>query len=139
MSGGYARYRVYLKEGDPLGSIYEPRLAMPCASGGPATNAAGKPIACYTADQLPFNYSGRGTAATKAEMLAYFASPRDIQSSAVQAVLQPLLADYDGNNILFEQRVGQNIPKWTGAWAAHTASLRIGKSSPPWSTAPATW
>ena len=115
VSGGYARLRIYLKEGNPLGSIYEPRLAQPCGAGGPATNKAGKPIACYTADQVPINLSGRGTAATQAELLAYFAQPRDIQSSAVQNVLQPLLADYDGNGNLFEQRRGSSIPKWTGA------------------------
>ncbi len=116
VSGGYARYRVYLKEGDPLGSIYEPRLASACGASGPATNKLGKPITCFTADQLPFNFLGRGTAPTKAELLAYFAQPRDIQNSAVQNALQPLLADYDGSNILFEQRVGSNIPKWTGAF-----------------------
>ncbi|WP_411280486.1 TonB-dependent receptor domain-containing protein, partial [Gemmatimonas sp.] len=116
VSGGYARYRIYLKEGDPLGSIYEPRLAQACGAGGPATNSAGKPIACYTAGQLPINYAGRGTAATQAELLAYFAQPRNIQSSAVQNVLQPLLADYDGSGILFEQRVGSSIPEWTGAF-----------------------
>ena len=123
VSGGYARYRVYLKEGDPLGSIYEPRLAVPCAASGPASNKLGKPIACYNADQLPINFSGRGTAATAAEVLAYFAQPRDIQSSAVQNVLQPLLADYDGSGILFEQNVGTNIPKWTGAFGG-TYSFR---------------
>ena len=123
VSGGYARYRVYLKEGDPLGSIYEPRLAQPCAAGGPATNKLGKPIACYGAGELPINFSGRGTAATEAELLAYFATPRDVQSSAVQNVLQPLLADYDGSGILFEQRVGSNIPKWTGAFGG-TFSFR---------------
>ena len=116
VSGGYARYRVYLKAGDPLGSIYEPRLAAQCGANGPVNNKLGKPINCYTASQLPINFNGRGSAATAAEVLAYFALPRDIQSSAVQNVLQPLLADYDGSNILFEQNVGTNIPKWTGAF-----------------------
>lgn len=115
VSGGYARYRIYLKEGDPLGSIYEPRIAPACGT-APATNAAGKPIACYTADQLPINFNGRGTPATKAELLAYFAQPRDIQQSSVQSTLQPFLADYDGSGILFEQRVGASIPVWTGAF-----------------------
>ena len=123
VSGGYARYRVYLKAGDPLGSIYEPRLAQPCGAGGPVNNKLNKPIACYTANQLPINFSGRGTAATVAEVLAYFAQPQNIQSSAVQNVLQPLLADYDGSGILFEQRVGSNIPKWTGAFGG-TLSFR---------------
>lgn len=116
VSGGYARYRIYLKEGDPLGSIYEPRLAPACGT-APATNAAGKPIACYNAgNQLPINYLGRGTPVTREELLAYFAQPRDIQQSAVQNALQPLLADYDGSGILFEQRVGSSIPQWTGAF-----------------------
>ncbi len=115
VSGGYARYRIYLKEGDPLGSIYEPRLASACGS-APATNKLGNPIACYTGDQLPFNFLGRGTPPTRAELLAYFAQPRDIQNSGVQNALQPLLADYDGSGVLFEQRVGSSIPKWTGAF-----------------------
>ena len=116
VSGGYARLRVYLKEGDPLGSLYEPRLAQACGAGGPVNNKLNKPITCFTAGQVPINFNGRGTAATGAELLAYFAQPRDIQTSAVQSVLQPLLADYDGSGILFEQRVGSNIPKWSGAF-----------------------
>ena len=123
VSGGYARYRVYLKEGDPLGSIYQPRLALPCGAGGPANNKLGKPITCFNNGEVPISFNGRGTAATTAELLAYFAQPRDIQSSAVQNVLQPLLADYDGSGILFEQRVGTNIPKWTGAFGG-TFSFR---------------
>ena len=115
VSGGYARYRIYLKEGAPLGSIYEPRLAGQCGQ-VPATNSANKPITCYNAGQSPINFNGRGTAATREELLAYFAQPRDIQQSSVQSTLQPLLADYDGNGILFEQRVGQSIPQWTGAF-----------------------
>jgi len=124
VSGGYARYRIYLKDGDPLGSIYEPRLAGQCGQ-VPATNAAGKPITCYSDGQIPISFNGRGTAATRAELLAYFAQPRDIQQSAVQAALQPLLADYDGSGILFEQRVGSSIPVWTGAFGG---TYNLGRS-----------
>ncbi|MBU6367831.1 MAG: SusC/RagA family TonB-linked outer membrane protein, partial [Gemmatimonadetes bacterium] len=124
VSGGYARYRIYLKEGDPLGSIYEPRLAGQCGQ-VPATNAAGKPITCYNTGQIPINFNGRGTAATREELLAYFATPRDIQTSAVQSALQPLLADYDGSGILFEQRRGSSIPQWTGAFGG---TYNLGRS-----------
>ncbi|MDZ7632458.1 MAG: TonB-dependent receptor [Gemmatimonadaceae bacterium] len=114
---GYFRYRGFLKEGDPLGSIYEPLLASACPAGGPATNRAGNPIACYNpATEAPINFNGRGTAATQAELLAYFATPRDIQTSAVQGALQPLLADYQGTGILFEQRNGDVFPDWTGSF-----------------------
>ena len=113
---GYFRYRGFLKEGDPLGSLYSPLLASACPSGGPATNKAGKPIACYNAaTEVPINFNGRGTAATQAELLAYFATPRDIQNSAVQGALQPLLADAQGTGILFEQRNGDVFPDWTGS------------------------
>ncbi|HYW49649.1 MAG TPA: TonB-dependent receptor, partial [Gemmatimonadaceae bacterium] len=113
---GYFRYRGFLKEGDPLGSLYEPLLATACPSGGPATNSAGKPIACYNpSTETPINFNGRGTAATQAELLAYFATPRDILNSGVQSTLQPLLADYQGTGILFEQRNGDVFPDWTGA------------------------
>ncbi|WP_373060322.1 SusC/RagA family TonB-linked outer membrane protein [Gemmatimonas sp.] len=122
VSGGYARLRVYLKDGAPLGSLYEPRLASQCGT-VPASNSVGKPIACYNAGSIPINFNGRGTAATRDELLAYFATPRNIQQSAVQNVLQPLLADYDGSGILFEQRVGKNIPTWTGAFGG-TYSFR---------------
>ena len=46
---GYIRYRGFLKEGDPLGSLYAPRLAQACPGGGttPATNSGGTTIACY--------------------------------------------------------------------------------------------
>jgi TonB-dependent starch-binding outer membrane protein SusC len=113
---GYFRYRGFLKQGDPLGSLYSPLPASACPAGGPATNSAGRPIACYNpATEVPINFNGRGTAATQAELLAYFATPRDIQTSAVQATLQPLLADYQGTGILFEQRNGDVFPDWTGA------------------------
>ncbi len=112
---GYFRYRGFLKEKAPLGSIYEPLLATVCPTGGPATNSAGKPIACHNAGELPINFNGRGTAATQAELLAYFAAPRDLLNSGVQSTLQPLLADYQGTGILFEQRVGDVFPDWTGA------------------------
>lgn len=115
VSGGYARYRIYLKEGAPLGSIYEPRLAGQCGQ-VPATNSLKKPISCYNSGDIPINFNARGTAATRAELLAYFAEPRNIQNSAVQSALQPLLADYDGSGSLFEQRVGKSIPTWTGAF-----------------------
>ncbi|MCC7051689.1 MAG: SusC/RagA family TonB-linked outer membrane protein [Gemmatimonadaceae bacterium] len=113
---GYFRYRGFLKEGDPLGSLYEPLLATACPAGGPATNSANKPIACYNpATEAPINFNGRGTAATQAELLAYFATPRDLLNSGVQSTLQPLLADYQGTGILFEQRNGDVFPDWTGA------------------------
>ncbi len=113
---GYFRYRGFLKEKAPLGSIYEPLLASACPAGGPATNSANKPIACYNpATESPIDFNGRGTAATQAELLAYFATPRDIQASSVQATLKPLLADYQGTGILFEQRNGDVFPDWTGA------------------------
>jgi len=113
---GYFRYRGFLKEGDPLGSLYEPLLATACPSGGPAQNSAGKPIACFNpANELPINFNGRGTAATQAELLAYFATPRNLLNAAVQSTLQPLLADYQGTGILFEQRNGDVFPDWTGA------------------------
>ncbi|MGH7712037.1 MAG: TonB-dependent receptor domain-containing protein, partial [Gemmatimonadaceae bacterium] len=48
-NAGYIRHRVFLKVGDPLGSIYVPRLASACPRGGttPASNRLGRPIACY--------------------------------------------------------------------------------------------
>ena len=113
---GYFRYRGFLKEGDPLGSLYEPLLATACPSGGPATNKAGKPIACYNAaTEAPINFNGLGAAATQAELLAYFAQPRDLLNSSVQSTLKPLLADYQGTGILFEQRKGDVFPDWTGS------------------------
>ena len=113
---GYFRYRGFLKQGDPLGSIYEPLLATACPSGGPATNKLGKPIACYnSATELPINFQGRGVAGSRDSLLAYFATPRDLLNSGVQSALQPLLADYQGSGILFEQRNGDVFPDWTGA------------------------
>jgi TonB-dependent starch-binding outer membrane protein SusC len=114
---GYFRYRGFLKEGDPLGSLYSPLPATACPNGGstPGINSAGKPITCFGPGELPINFNGRGTAATEAELLAYFATPRNIQESAVQGTLQPLLADYQGTGILLEQRNGDVFPDWTGA------------------------
>jgi TonB-linked SusC/RagA family outer membrane protein len=115
---GYFRYRGFIKEGDPLGSLYEPILAKPCPGGGntPATNSAGQPIACYGPNELPINFNGRGRAATRSELLAYFAQPRALKNGGVQSTLQPLLADEQGTGNVFEQRGGSTIPDWTGAF-----------------------
>ncbi len=114
---GYFRYRGFIKEGDPLGSLYEPQLARACPSGNtPATNSAGNPIACFGPDEFPINFQGRGSAATRAQLLDYFSQPRSLKNSGVQSTLQPLLADYQGTGNVLEQRAGKTIPDWTGAF-----------------------
>jgi TonB-linked SusC/RagA family outer membrane protein len=114
----YVRHRVFLKEGDPLGSIYVPRLAQACPGGGttPATNPAGGAIACYGPGEYPISLNGNGRAATQAELLAYLAVARDLKTTAVQNALRPLLADYDGSGIVSEQRIGDIFPDWTGTF-----------------------
>jgi TonB-linked SusC/RagA family outer membrane protein len=123
---GYFRYRGFIKEGDPLGSVYEPQLAGPCPGGGttPAKNSAGKDIACYGPNQYPISLNGNGRAATREELLAYLAQPRALKNSAVQSALQPLLADYQGTGNLLEQRGGKTIPDWTGSFGG---SANIGE------------
>ena len=114
----YVRHRVYLKQGDPLGSIYVPRLAQACPGGGttPAKNKAGTDIACYGPGTYPISLSGAAGAATQAQLEAYLAVPRDLKTTAVQNALRPLLADYDGSGILSEQRIGDIFPDWTGTF-----------------------
>ncbi|MBX9928554.1 MAG: SusC/RagA family TonB-linked outer membrane protein [Gemmatimonadaceae bacterium] len=114
---GYVRYRGYLKAGYPLGSLFSPRLAAPCPGGGttPAKNKAGTDIACYGPGQFPISLNGNGRAATKDELLAYLAVPRDLKNSGVQSALKPLVSDYDGTGNLTEQFVGDIIPDWTGS------------------------
>jgi TonB-linked SusC/RagA family outer membrane protein len=122
----YIRHLVHLKVGDPLGSLYAPRLAQPCPGGGttPANNSIGKPINCFGPGQVPISLSGNGRAATEAELLAYLAQPRDLRTTAVQSALQPLLADYDGTGKLLEQRVGDIIPDWTGSFGSNITISR---------------
>ena len=115
---GYFRYRGFIKEGDPLGSLYSPILASACPSGGPRTNKAGQPVACYGANQFPISLNGNGRAATREELLAYLSQPRDLRTGAVQSALRPLLADEQGNGNVLEQRVGDVIPDWAGAFGA---------------------
>lgn len=127
---GYIRYRGFLKEGYPLGSLFSPRLAEICPTGGARTNSAGNPIACYNASagQLPINFRGRGVPASRDSLLAYFATPRDLKNSGVQADLRPLLGDYDGNGNTGEQFVGDIIPDWTGSFGFNAklgASWRV--------------
>lgn len=121
----YLRHRVFLKQGDPLGSIYAPRLASSCPGGGttPAKNKNGDDIACYGPDQFPISLNGNGRAATRAELLAYLALPRNLKTTAVQNALRPLLADYDGSRNLLEQRIGSIFPDWTGTFGP-TVSFR---------------
>ena len=117
-NAGYVRHRVFLKEGAPLGSIYVPRLAAACPGGGttPAKNSLGNDIACYGPGTVPISLNNNGRAATEAELLAYLAVPRDLKTSSVQNALRPLLADYDGSGNLFEQRIGDIFPDWTGTF-----------------------
>ena len=117
-NAGYIRHRVFLKEGAPLGSIYAPRVAAACPGGGttPAKNALGADIACYGPDQFPISFNGAPKAATRQELLTYFAQPRDLKTSAVQNALKPLLADYDGSGNVLEQRIGSIFPDWTGTF-----------------------
>jgi TonB-linked SusC/RagA family outer membrane protein len=120
----YVRHRVFLKQGDPLGSIYAPRLAIACPGGGttPAKNKLGNDIMCVAPGSYPINLNTTGTplgrAATEAELLAYFATPRDLKTSAVQNALLPLMADYDGSGVLSEQRIGSIFPDWTGTFGS---------------------
>ena len=122
----YVRHLVYLRRGDPLGSLYAPRLATVCPGGGttPGKNASGGNIACYGPDQLPINLNNNGRAATKAELLAYLSQARDLKTSAVQNALRPLLADYDGSGRLLEQKVGDIIPDWTGSFGGSATMFR---------------
>lgn len=149
---GYIRYRGFLKEGYPLGSIFSPRLAERCPSGGPRTNSAGNPIACYDpATQLPINFRGQNAPVTIAALTAYLAANCplasgavrtttvnfpgvgnrqvrtgcDLKNSGVQSDLRPLLADFDGNGNTGEQFVGDLIPDWTGSFGFNT---KIGRS-----------
>ncbi|HUQ81858.1 MAG TPA: SusC/RagA family TonB-linked outer membrane protein [Gemmatimonadaceae bacterium] len=123
---GYIRHLVYLRRGDPLGSLYAPRLASACPGGGttPGNNPAGKAVACYGPNEVPINLNNNGRAATKAELLAYLAQARDLKTSAVQNALRPLLADYDGTGRLLEQKVGDIIPDWTGSFGGTATMFR---------------
>lgn len=125
-NAGYQRHRVFLKTGDPLGSIYVPRIALACPGGGttPAKNKLGADIACYGPGQFPISLNGNGRAATEAELLAYLATPRDLKTTAVQNALRPLLADFDGSGNLFEQRIGDIFPDWTGTFGTDVTIRR---------------
>jgi TonB-linked SusC/RagA family outer membrane protein len=122
----YVRHLVYLRRGDPLGSLYAPRLASVCPGGGttPGKNVSGGNIACYGPDQLPINLNNNGRAATTAELLAYLSQARDLKTTAVQNALRPLLADYDGSGRLLEQKVGDIIPDWTGSFGGSATMFR---------------
>ena len=130
---GYVRYRGFIKNADPLGSLYTFRTAPACPSGS-ATNARGNAMTCYNpsgADpQLPINLNGlrnsNGTLvpATRSQMLAFLANPIDLRVGATRAALAPLVADYEGNGTLSEQRVGDIFPDWTGTFGG---SLTLGK------------
>lgn len=130
---GYVRYRGFIKGADPLGSLYSFRTAPACPSGS-ATNARGGAMTCYNptgADpQLPINLNGARNAngtlvpATRSQMLAFLANPVDLRVGATRSALAPLVADYEGNNTLSEQRIGDIFPDWTGTFGG---SLSLGK------------
>jgi len=123
---GYIRYRGFLKEGYPLGSLFSPRLAEVCPAGGARTNSAGGTIACYDpATQLPINFNGQNSPATLDQLRTYLATPRDLKNAGVQSALRPLLADFDGNRNTGEQFVGDVIPDWTGSFGFNA---KIGSS-----------
>jgi TonB-dependent starch-binding outer membrane protein SusC len=130
---GYVRYRGFIKNGDDLGSLYTFRTAPACPSGS-ANNARGLPMTCYNptaADpQYPINLNGLRNAngtlvpATRSQLLAFLANPINLQTAATRTALAPLVADYEGNGTLSEQRVGDIFPDWTGTFGG---TLSLGK------------
>lgn len=123
VGGSYPRYRNFVIEGYPVGSLFGPLLLAPCGE-----RPAGATYRCLQPGQLPYDVTGPtvgtsdGVPDTEAELLAYFASPRTL--TAISGGQQLLMVDKDGDGDFLDHYLGKSYPDWQGSFGANATFLR---------------
>ena len=113
VGGSYPRYRNFVIEGYPVGSLFGAKLVQPCSQ-----RPAGATYACMQAGQNPYDVDGNGTFDTDADLLAYLAVPRTLND------LAPVRVDEDGDGDFLDHYLGKSYPDWQGAFGANATFMR---------------
>jgi TonB-linked SusC/RagA family outer membrane protein len=93
---GYYRYGNWIMEGYAPGAFFGPKLIDA---------------------RYPIDQNGDGQPDSEAELLAYFAQPRD------PGVVRVLLVDEDGDGDPLDHYLGKPIPDWTGSFGGTVTFL----------------
>jgi hypothetical protein len=113
VGGSYPRYRNFVIEGYPVGSLFGAKLVQPCTQ-----RPAGATYACLAAGQNPYDQNGDGNFDTDADLLTYFAVPRTLTA------LLPIRVDEDGDGDYLDHYLGKSYPDWQGSFGANATFLR---------------
>jgi TonB-linked SusC/RagA family outer membrane protein len=109
--GSYARYRGFLKEGQPPGVLLGAQILQPCGSGTKHTK-------CLQPDQVPFDTNRDGVPDTRAQLEAYLANiftgppcAGSVPRSYLDCFYSPtgigtLLDDWNGNGDFLDNCLG---------------------------------
>jgi TonB-linked SusC/RagA family outer membrane protein len=123
VGGSYPRYRNFVIEGYPVGSLFGPLLLAPCTE-----RPTGATYRCLQPGQLPYDVTGPtvgtgdGVPDTDAELLAYFASPRTL--TEISGAQQLLMVDKDGDGDFLDHYLGKSYPDWQGSFGTNATFLR---------------
>lgn len=113
VGGSYPRYRNFVIEGYPVGSLFGAKLVQPCSQ-----RPSGATYACLAAGQNPYDVNGDGSFDTDADLLAYLAVPRTLSD------LAPVRVDEDGDGDYLDHYLGKSYPDWQGSFGANATFLR---------------
>ena len=118
VGGSYPRYRNFVKEGYPIGSLFGAKLPGPCSA-----RPLGQTYLCLNPGQEPYDFTGPsgtpdGLPDTDQQLLAYLAVPRSLNS------LNPLMVDEDGDGDKWDHYLGKSSPDWQGAFGASATIFR---------------
>lgn len=117
VGGSYPRYRNFVAEGYPIGSLFGAALPGPC----PAPSGQ----LCLNPGEMPFDVIGKGAPNTEAELLAYLANPpikQDSKGNIVSygfSMFNPLRAD---NSLM--HYLGKSTPDWQGTFGSSATVFR---------------
>jgi TonB-dependent SusC/RagA subfamily outer membrane receptor len=131
VGGSYPRYRNFIIEGYAPGALLGAALPGSCpassltsgrlpAPPGSAPGAVGG--ICLRPGELPFDTNKDGRPDTEAELLAYFANPLPIPSSASADALgpiAPLAADDDNDRDRLDHYLGKPTPDFQGSFGGN--------------------
>src|SRR5213596_1175690 len=113
VGGSYPRYRNFVKEGYAPGALFGAKLVQPCSQ-----RPAGATYACLAPGQYPYDLNKDGNFDTEADLLAFFAVPRDLSS------VSPKMVDEDGDGDFLDHYFGKSTPDWTGAFGLRATVFR---------------
>jgi TonB-linked SusC/RagA family outer membrane protein len=130
VGGSYPRYRNFVIEGYPVGSLFGPKLLQSCS-----LRPGGATYRCLQPGQLPYDVTGPtvgtpdGVPDNEADLLAYFATPRTLtplssHDKQVGYYSGLLMVDEDGDGDFLDHYLGKSYPDWQGAFGANATFLR---------------